>query len=97
MEIGLITPPVGLNLFVTSAVTGMPLSEVIKAAMPWLVALRLLGDSDLCTKRVAGFTKVVRHVNAIACLSGITTADCLKRLPFFMLSSLIHCVFCAYH
>lgn len=39
MEIGLITPPVGLNLFVTSAVTGMPLSEVIKAAMPWLMLL----------------------------------------------------------
>src|SRR5690554_6376763 len=39
MEIGLITPPVGLNLFVTSAVTGMPLSEVIKAAMPWLCLL----------------------------------------------------------
>lgn len=39
MEIGLITPPVGLNLFVTSAVTGMPLSEVIKAAMPWLMIL----------------------------------------------------------
>ena len=39
MEIGLITPPVGLNLFVTSAVTGMPLSDVIKAAMPWLMIL----------------------------------------------------------
>ncbi|MBU3825455.1 MAG: C4-dicarboxylate TRAP transporter large permease protein DctM [Candidatus Oceanisphaera merdipullorum] len=39
MEIGLITPPVGLNLFVTSAVTGMSLSEVIKAAMPWLMIL----------------------------------------------------------
>lgn len=39
MEIGLITPPVGLNLFVTSAVTGMPLAEVIKAAMPWLMIL----------------------------------------------------------
>lgn len=39
MEIGLITPPVGLNLFVTSAVTGMPLADVIKAAMPWLMIL----------------------------------------------------------
>ncbi|HZJ94418.1 MAG TPA: C4-dicarboxylate TRAP transporter large permease protein DctM [Thiopseudomonas sp.] len=39
MEIGLITPPVGLNLFVTSAVTGMPLSAVIRAAMPWLMIL----------------------------------------------------------
>ena len=39
MEIGLITPPVGLNLFVTSAVTGMPLTAVIRAALPWLMLL----------------------------------------------------------
>jgi C4-dicarboxylate transporter DctM subunit len=39
MEIGLITPPVGLNLFVTSAVTGMTLPETIRAAMPWLIIL----------------------------------------------------------
>ncbi len=39
MEIGLITPPVGLNLFVTSAVTGMPLTSVIRAAWPWLMLL----------------------------------------------------------
>jgi len=30
MEIGLITPPVGLNLFVTSAVTGMPITVLIR-------------------------------------------------------------------
>ncbi len=36
MEIGMITPPVGLNLFVTSGVTGMPLTDVVKAALPWL-------------------------------------------------------------
>lgn len=39
MEIGLITPPVGLNLFVTSAVTGMSVAQVIRAAMPWLLIL----------------------------------------------------------
>lgn len=39
MEIGLITPPVGLNLFVSSAVTGMPVTKTIKAAMPWLLIL----------------------------------------------------------
>ena len=39
MEIGLITPPVGLNLFVTSAVTGMTVPQVIRAAMPWLCLL----------------------------------------------------------
>ena len=39
MEIGLITPPVGLNLFVASAVTGMPVTQVIRAVMPWLALL----------------------------------------------------------
>ena len=36
MEIGMITPPVGLNLFVTSGVAGMPMMRVVKSAMPWL-------------------------------------------------------------
>ncbi|WP_434776500.1 TRAP transporter large permease [Pseudomonas oryzihabitans] len=39
MEIGLITPPTGLNLFVTSAVTGMPLTTTIKAVSPWLLVM----------------------------------------------------------
>jgi C4-dicarboxylate transporter DctM subunit len=39
MEIGMITPPVGLNLFVTSGITGMPIMDVVKAAMPWLMVL----------------------------------------------------------
>jgi len=36
MEIGMITPPVGLNLFVTSGVAGMPMVDVVKAAAPFL-------------------------------------------------------------
>ncbi len=36
MEIGMITPPVGLNLFVTSGVAGMPMFDVVRAALPWL-------------------------------------------------------------
>ncbi|MGP1681710.1 MAG: TRAP transporter large permease [Giesbergeria sp.] len=39
MEIGMVTPPVGLNLFVTSGVTGMSLVEVTRAALPWLMVL----------------------------------------------------------
>ncbi len=39
MEIGMITPPVGLNLFVTSGITGMSLMAVVRAAMPWLSIL----------------------------------------------------------
>lgn len=41
LEIGLITPPVGLNLFVTSAVTGMSLPATIRSSMPWLMILLL--------------------------------------------------------
>jgi C4-dicarboxylate transporter DctM subunit len=36
MEIGMITPPVGLNLFVTSGVAGMSVMRVVRAATPWL-------------------------------------------------------------
>ena len=39
MEIGMITPPIGLNLFVTSGITGMSLPRVIKAAAPWVTIL----------------------------------------------------------
>ncbi|MDH3002167.1 C4-dicarboxylate TRAP transporter large permease protein DctM [Pasteurella multocida] len=39
MEIGMITPPIGLNLFVASAVSKMPLTAVIRAATPWLMLL----------------------------------------------------------
>jgi len=39
MEIGMITPPVGLNLFVTSGVAGMPMMAVVRAAMPFLAVL----------------------------------------------------------
>lgn len=39
MEVGLVHPPVGLNLFVTSAVTGLTLGQTIRAALPWLAIL----------------------------------------------------------
>ncbi|MBT9247342.1 TRAP transporter large permease subunit [Gemmobacter fulvus] len=44
MEIGLCTPPVGLNLYVASAISKLGLTEVTKAAGPWLLtALVFLG------------------------------------------------------
>lgn len=36
MEIGMITPPVGLNLFVTAGVASMSVMAVVKAALPWV-------------------------------------------------------------
>jgi C4-dicarboxylate transporter DctM subunit len=41
MEIGMVSPPVGLNLFVTSGIAKLPVTAVIRAAMPWLVVLLL--------------------------------------------------------
>lgn len=41
MEIGMITPPVGLNLFVTAGVAGMSMLNVVRAAAPWLAIMFL--------------------------------------------------------
>jgi len=39
MEIGMITPPVGLNLFVTAGVAGMSMMAVVRAALPFLAIM----------------------------------------------------------
>lgn len=39
LEIGMVTPPIGLNLFVTSGITNMSIGEVTMAALPWLTIL----------------------------------------------------------
>ncbi len=39
MEIGMLTPPVGLNLFVASGISGLGLGDVVKASIPWFFAL----------------------------------------------------------
>ncbi|WP_159738275.1 TRAP transporter large permease [Vibrio atypicus] len=41
MEIGMITPPVGLNLFVTAGVAKMSMMQVVKAALPWVAVMFL--------------------------------------------------------
>ncbi len=41
MEIGMLTPPVGLNLFVTAGITGNSIGWVIRACLPWLMLLLL--------------------------------------------------------
>lgn len=41
MEIGMITPPVGLNLFVTAGVARMSMLNVVKAALPWVAVMFL--------------------------------------------------------
>jgi len=37
MEIGLATPPVGLNLYVASSISKLGLTEVTKSTLPWLL------------------------------------------------------------
>jgi C4-dicarboxylate transporter DctM subunit len=41
MEIGMITPPVGLNLYVASGIANMGLTEVSKACAPWILVMIL--------------------------------------------------------
>ncbi|MCD6525599.1 MAG: TRAP transporter large permease subunit [Desulfuromonas sp.] len=39
MEVGMLTPPVGLNLFVASGISGRSLGEVVHASIPWFFVL----------------------------------------------------------
>ncbi|MEW6164458.1 MAG: TRAP transporter large permease subunit [Pseudomonadota bacterium] len=39
MEIGMITPPVGLNLYVASGISKMGLTDTTKAVWPWLLSM----------------------------------------------------------
>jgi C4-dicarboxylate transporter DctM subunit len=39
LEIGMVTPPVGLNLFVTAGITKMSIGQVVRAALPWTLVL----------------------------------------------------------
>ena len=39
LEIGMVTPPVGLNLFVTAGITNMSIMQVARAALPWTLVL----------------------------------------------------------
>ncbi|MEO5346897.1 MAG: TRAP transporter large permease subunit [Magnetococcus sp. YQC-9] len=39
MEIGMVTPPVGLNLYIASGITRRGLSEVTVACLPWMMVM----------------------------------------------------------
>lgn len=47
LMIGLLTPPVGLNLYVTASIAGRPVEAVMRAVLPFFVAL--IGVLLLCT------------------------------------------------
>jgi C4-dicarboxylate transporter DctM subunit len=42
LELGMLTPPLGLNLFVASGMTKYPLGRVVKATMPFIIAMFIL-------------------------------------------------------
>lgn len=39
MEVGLCHPPVGLNLYVASGISGLGITELTKAVLPWLITM----------------------------------------------------------
>ena len=41
-EIGLLTPPVGMNLFVVKAISGEPMIDVVMGALPYTILLTLM-------------------------------------------------------
>lgn len=47
LMIGLLTPPVGLNLYVTASIAGRPVESVMRAVLPFFAAL--IGVLLLCT------------------------------------------------
>ena len=52
MMIGLITPPFGMLLFVTKALTGIPIGEMIKEGLPFLVMLLVLLLAITCFPQI---------------------------------------------
>lgn len=42
IAIGMITPPVAINLFVASGITGLPIEKISKAVIPYLLGLVLV-------------------------------------------------------
>jgi C4-dicarboxylate transporter DctM subunit len=62
LELALITPPVGMNLFVIKGITNAPLAEVIRGALPYvllliggLVLIWAVPELALWLPRTAGF------------------------------------------
>jgi hypothetical protein len=46
LAIGFVTPPVGINLFVASAINGIPVVDIARKAVPFYDRLRARADPD---------------------------------------------------
>ena len=42
MELGTITPPIGMNLFALSGSTGVPVAEVARGTVPYIIVMLLI-------------------------------------------------------
>jgi C4-dicarboxylate transporter DctM subunit len=42
MELGCITPPVGLNLFMASNISKLPVTAILKASLPWIMVILIV-------------------------------------------------------
>jgi len=52
MEIGVVTPPVALSLFVTARLTRMAATQVMRTALPWLPVLPVFLVRTTCTPAI---------------------------------------------
>ena len=57
VEIGLLTPPVGINLFVLQGLTNWPLGRVARASVPFFL---LFGLGGLVETNQAGYVKILQ-------------------------------------
>ncbi len=74
MEIGLATPPVGLNLYVGSAISKLGLTEVSKSVVPWLLTalvflmmITYIPEITLFLPRLMGCSDDLRRISSVIC------------------------------
>jgi C4-dicarboxylate transporter DctM subunit len=80
LELAMITPPVGMNLFVIKGITDAPLSEVIRGAAPFVVLM--IGG-------LAGLIAFPELATWLPYSAGLGLA--CSELRFVDLPSLMHC------
>ena len=95
MEVGLVHPPVGLNLYVLSTISDAPIGEVIRGILPFLVILLIvLGHHHLCARAdlvaaAAGLRQLIRglrtdtelRLSSPASPRPVDAARCLRHTP----------------
>ena len=68
MEVGLCHPPVGLNLYVASGITGMGIAELTVAVLPWLATMLI-------------FLVMVTYIPALVAVAAASVGDAVIARP----------------